>query len=68
MVKPTCMPNTRKAASKVQSVLIGFTMSAAWTAGASAASAVVKNQSDVTFMIIRTAATPSILPAISNPP
>src|ERR1700675_995676 len=34
MVKPTCMPNTRKAATSVQAVLRGFTTSAASTSDA----------------------------------
>ena len=39
IVKPTCMPKTRKAATSVQTVLIGLTMSVAATSPVSAAAA-----------------------------
>ena len=36
MVKPTCMPKTRKAATSVQTVLIGLTMSLPFRTGSAA--------------------------------
>ena len=62
MVKPTCIPNTRKAATKVQTVLSGLTTSAALTS-TSAARTRPKKRLVITVMMSSTKPMPIALPA-----
>src|SRR5689334_12648778 len=61
MVKPTCMPNTRKAAIRVQTVLIGLTMSEALTV-VSAAKTLVPSKPEVNATTSKTSPKPTALP------
>src|SRR6266852_2638275 len=67
IVKPTCIPKTKKAARSVHTVLIGLTTSAALTSP-SAANALrpIKSGRKATAAISK--ATPSPFPIKSNPP
>src|SRR6266404_904585 len=67
IVKPTCMPKTRKAARSVHTVLIGLTISVALTS-ASAACALRPTKSGRKATPAISKATPSPLPIKSNPP
>src|SRR6202050_4260736 len=63
IVKTTCMPKTRKAATSVQAVFTGFTTSEAFTMGASSAKTWPKKTYVMAAMTSRTAATPITFPA-----
>src|SRR5437868_2724125 len=67
MVKPTCMPKTRKAANNVQRVLIGFTISEAFTP-LSAANTRVPSSPELKATSSRTRPRPMALPPHSSNP
>src|SRR6267143_1799341 len=67
IVKPTCMPKTRKAARSVHTVLSGLTTSAALTSP-SAANALRPTRSGRKTTAAISKATPSPFPIKSNPP
>ena len=68
IVKPACMPNTRNAATSVQTVLIGFTMSLPASAGASSAWTSAPIRFETKAMLPSNRRMPSTFPPISRYP